>query len=63
MAGLRSWEAIAELDKEELEKRLYPTDRDDGAPPKNVPQPLPDWANVREELARRDHQVTLALLW
>jgi transposase len=28
-----------------------------------VLRPLPDWATVREELARRDHQVTLALLW
>jgi hypothetical protein len=26
-------------------------------------RPLPDWTKVREELARRDHQVTLALLW
>jgi transposase len=26
-------------------------------------RPLPDWTKIREELARRDHQVTLALLW
>ena len=26
-------------------------------------RPLPDWARVREELARRDHHVTLMLLW
>ncbi|MPZ44613.1 MAG: DDE-type integrase/transposase/recombinase [Betaproteobacteria bacterium] len=24
---------------------------------------LPDWGRIREELARRDHQVTVALLW
>jgi hypothetical protein len=28
-----------------------------------VRRPLPDWAYVRAELARRDHQVTLVLLW
>ncbi len=26
-------------------------------------RPLPDWSKVREERARRDHHVTLALLW
>jgi transposase len=62
-AGLNAWEAIEALDEEELEKRLYPSARDGGAPPKTVQRPLPDWARVREELARRDHQVTLALLW
>ena len=62
-AGLNAWEAIEALDEEELEKRLYPSAREGGAPPKTVQRPLPDWARVREELARRDHQVTLALLW
>jgi transposase len=62
-AGLTSWEAIAELDEEQLEKRLYPSACDGGAPPRTVQRPLPDWAKVREELGRRDHQVTLALLW
>jgi hypothetical protein len=38
--------------------------RDGGAPPRTVLRPLlPNWAKVREELAQRDHQVTLALLW
>ena len=63
VAGLSAWEAIAELNEEELEKRLYPSAQDGGAPPRTVQRPLPDWAKVREELARRDHQVTLALLW
>ena len=63
VAGLNAWEAIAELDEEELEKRLYPSAQAGGAPPRTVQRPLPDWAKVREELARRDHQVTLALLW
>jgi transposase len=63
VAGLTSWEAVEELDEAELEKRLYPSAREGGAPPKSVLRPLPDWAKVREELARRDHQVTLALLW
>ena len=63
VAGLNAWELIAELDEAELEKRLYPSAREGGAPPRTVQRPLPDWAKVREELARRDHQVTLALLW
>lgn len=63
IAGLMRWELIAELDEEELEKRLYPSAREGGAPSKSVPRAQPDWAKVREELARRDHQVTLVLLW
>jgi hypothetical protein len=51
-------EAIAELDEVELEKRLYPSARESGAPPRTVRRPLPDWSKVREDLARRDHQVT-----
>lgn len=63
VAGLNAWEAIVELDEVELERLLYPSARDGGAPPKNVRRPTPDWAQIREELARRDHQITLALLW
>jgi transposase len=62
-AGLNNWEAVAELDEGELEKRLYPSARAGGAPSRTATRPLPDWTKVREELARRDHQVTLALLW
>lgn len=32
VAGLNSWEAVAELDEEELERRLYPSARAGGAP-------------------------------
>ena len=63
VAGLNVWEAIAELDEGELERRLYPSAREGGAPPRTVLRPLPEWTKVREELARRDHQMTLALLW
>ena len=59
-AGLMDWAAIEVLDETTLEQRLYPAKT-----PGRVPRqrPLPDWARIREELARRDHQVTLALLW
>ncbi|MGH7461529.1 MAG: IS21 family transposase, partial [Longimicrobiales bacterium] len=59
-AGLDRWETIAALDEVELEQRLYPTT---SAPIVRKQRPLPDWTRIREELARRDHQVTLALLW
>ena len=59
-AGLTSWEAVAALDEQALQARLYPV----GAKPlARVRKPLPDFVRMREELARRDHQVTLALLW
>lgn len=61
-AGLNHWDAIAQLDEAELERRLYPAAS--GVPvPRARTRPVPDWTKVREELARRDHQVTLALLW
>ena len=60
-AGLTSWEAIAALDEEELEQRLYPGRGSVAGP--IAARPLPDFSMIREELARRDHQVTLALLW
>jgi hypothetical protein len=56
IAGRRS----AALDEPELERRLYPAT---AAPIARKPRPLPHWTKIREELARRDHQVTLALLW
>jgi len=59
-AGLNRWESIEALDEGELERRLYPTST---APIIRKQRPLPDWTRIREELARRDHQVTLALLW
>jgi transposase len=60
-AGLTSWEAVAELDESALESRLYPGGAT--APAAHRPRPLPDWVRIREELMRRDHQVTLMLLW
>jgi transposase len=59
-AGLNRWEAVEGLDEEELERRLYPAIT---MPAIRLQRALPDWTKVREELARRDHQVTLALLW
>ncbi|MDA8361183.1 MAG: IS21 family transposase [Gammaproteobacteria bacterium] len=61
VSGLTDWAAIDALDEEALEARLYP--KSPGGPVKGTRRPLPDWARVREELARGDHQVTLALLW
>ncbi len=59
-AGLGRWEDVEGLDEEALEQRLYPGG---GKPAGRVPRPEPDWGRIREELARRDHHVTLALLW
>jgi len=59
-AGLTDWAAVEALDETALEQRLYPAKSGSRLPRQ---RPLPDWARIREELARRDHQVTLALLW
>jgi len=60
--GAQRLAQIAELDELELARKLYRSAG--GSTPKRAPaRPLPDWARVREELARRDHQVTLALVW
>jgi transposase len=61
VAGLLHWAQVAELDELQLSQRLYPVAAGI-CKPASV-RPLPDWTKVREELARRDHQVTLALLW
>ncbi|HEX5206159.1 MAG TPA: IS21 family transposase [Steroidobacteraceae bacterium] len=62
VAGLSDWLAVEGLDEEELERRLYPSQANTKLKGRR-PRPLPDWAEIRAELARRDHQVTLALLW
>ena len=62
MAGLTDWPAVAALDEGELEARLYPSQVDSKLKGQRL-RPAPDWAEIRAELARRDHQVTLALLW
>src|SRR5450631_3340862 len=62
VAGLLDWSQVVDLDETELARRLYPSAG--GASTRALaPRPLPDWTKVREELARRDHQITLALLW
>jgi hypothetical protein len=58
-AGLDRWERIVALDESELEQRLYPPST---APVIRKQRP-PDWTRIREELARHDHHVTLALQW
>ena len=62
-AGLMTWEAVAALDEDTLERRLYPAAAAPPAATGSQARPLPDWTRVREELARRDHKVTLMLLW
>lgn len=62
VAGLMDWAAVAELDEGELEKRLYPSQANSKLKGRRM-RPAPDWAEIRAELARRDHHVTLALLW
>ncbi len=59
--GLTDWAMIDPLGEEELEARLYPVAR--SAPRVRKDRPLPDWHRIREELSRRDHHVTLMLLW
>lgn len=61
-AGLLSWAEVEGLDEAELERRLYPNTPVEllARRPKRE---LPDYAKVHEELRRRDHQVTLMLLW
>lgn len=63
-AGLTSWDVVVDVDEDELAARLYPTPGTAKAT-KTTSQsrPLPDWVRIREELARRDHKVTLMLLW
>ena len=60
-AGLSDWAVVAQLDEGELTQRLYPSAS--GAVVRESARPVPDWTKVREELARSDQQVTLALLW
>jgi transposase len=59
-AGLTSWDAVDALDEAALEQLLYPSVLGVRGP---EARPLPDWPKIREQLSRRDHHVTLALLW
>lgn len=58
-AGLSEWSQVEGLDEASLERLLYPRSK---AGPRRA-RVEPDWNYIRQELARRDHQITLALLW
>lgn len=55
-AGL-GWPLPAELTAEDLEAALFP------APVPVADRPVPEWRAVHKELKRRDHHVTLRLVW
>ena len=56
LAGLGDWAQVEALDDVSLERRLFPP-----VAPSNAVRPLPDWAEVHQELRREG--VTLELLW
>lgn len=58
--GMRTWADVEALDDEALERLFYPELLSVRGPGANA---QPDWKRIHEELGRRDHQVTLALLW
>ena len=58
-AGL-NWPLPAEMSETELERALFPTDSRQGREPAD--RPLPDFAQVHEELQRHKH-TTRQLLW
>jgi transposase len=62
-AGLTTWAAVEALDEAALERRLYRTAPSMRPASGRSSRPQPDWVRIREELARRDHKVTLMLLW
>lgn len=56
VAGV-SWPAVRELDEQVVIERLFPSP----PTPTDTARPLPDWAEVHQELKRKS--VTLFLLW
>jgi transposase len=58
--GMNSWSDVEALDDERLERLFYPELLSARGPGSNT---QPDWKKIHAELSRRDHQVTLALLW
>lgn len=58
--GMKTWSDVEALDDEALERLFYPELLSVRGPGANT---QPDWKKIHEELGRRDHQVTLALLW
>src|SRR3989344_5617331 len=61
-AGLTEWAQIEGIAEIELERALYPH-TPEALLSTQPRRELPDYAKVHAELRRRDHQVTLALLW
>ena len=59
--GMKTWADVEALDDVGLEQRFYPDLISARGPGSQAI--LPDWKKIHEELGRRDHQVTLALLW
>jgi len=58
--GMNSWTDVEALDDEALERLFYPELLSARGPGVNA---QPDWNKIHAELSRRDHQVTVALLW
>jgi transposase len=58
--GMKTWTDVDSIDDEALERLFYPELLSSRGPGSNT---QPDWKKIHEELSRRDHQVTLALLW
>jgi len=61
--GLSEWSKIAPLDEAELEQLLYPSGETNRASAQAPKRPLPNWPEIHQEFKRKDHHVTLALLW
>jgi transposase len=57
---MNSWADVEALDDEAVERLFYPELLSVRGPGANT---QPDWKKIHEELGRRDHQITLALLW
>jgi transposase len=58
--GIQSWDDVELLDDSALENKFYPNIVYSRGPSQRA---HPDWMKVHEEMRRRDHQVTLMLLW
>ena len=61
--GLTDWASVEGLSEDALQKRLWPPIERKIDPSSHQRRPVPNWAAINEQLQRRDHQVTLQLLW